>query len=285
MLANSPDGPVDLFVWPEALVMDHGEAPELMRYMAALTQTTETPLFTGTERHAPEGVYNSSMLVGTDGKISAWYDKTHLAPFGEYTPLERYLPFLRNIVPGGGIEAGKAQRLIPLGERKFGPWICFEVLFGKMAEWHRSQGADFLVVITNLGWFGMSNAAAQELEIARMRAIETRLPLVHCANTGITGVFDPLGAFQPVDGYLSESGLYIKWRNEPVDPASLLMKRRMGVLTVPMYAAGRLPHGARTLPWLALAAVLGCAAWARLAPGHAPVYPTSPEDARDDVMI
>ena len=79
-----------------------------------------------------------------------------------------------------------------------------------MAERLRQQGADFLVVITNLGWFGTSNAIGQELEIARMRAIETRLPLVHCANTGITGVFDPWGRFSIADVYFADASTAYK---------------------------------------------------------------------------
>jgi geranylgeranyl pyrophosphate synthase len=38
--------------------------------------------------------------------------------------------------------------------------------------------------------FGESAAISQEFELARFRSIETRLPLIHCANTGISGVFD-----------------------------------------------------------------------------------------------
>jgi apolipoprotein N-acyltransferase len=273
-------------VWPEALVTDNGEDPELLRYMSALTQTSNAPLFTGAERHEGGVVYNSSMLVDTEGEIAAWYDKIHLAPFGEYTPFERFLPFLRQIVPGAGLGAGDTPRLIEASGRDFGPLICFEVLFAPMSEWYRRAGADFLVVITNLGWFGGSNAIPQELEIARMRAVETRLPLVHCANTGISGVFDPLGNFTPITGLMTEGGLYGKMRDDDFDPRSLIMARRMGVLTVPMYSAGRLPHGTQVVPWLALAAVLGVVAWVWRRPAKAPsdVLPFDPA-THDDVMI
>jgi apolipoprotein N-acyltransferase len=72
------------------------------------------------------------------------------------------------------------------------------MLFPFMAAQLRSDGADTLVVVTNLGWFGRSGVLAQEKAISRYRAIETRLPLVHCANTGFSGVFDPWGRFTAV---------------------------------------------------------------------------------------
>jgi apolipoprotein N-acyltransferase len=54
-------------------------------------------------------------------------------------------------------------------------------------------GAQMLNNITNDAWFGTSSAAAQHFANARFRAIETRLPLLRCSNTGITCAVDPLG--------------------------------------------------------------------------------------------
>lgn len=189
---------VNLIVWPEALVMTPLETPGVMKNLATLTREAQAPLFTGISRFVPEsnGWANSSCLITEEGNVAGYYDKIHLAPFGEYVPLGKYLPFVTQIVPAiGEMIPGDSPAVFDAGTKRIGPLICFEVLFPEMAERLRRNKADCLVVITNLAWFGVSNAIPQEREISRFRAVETRLPLIHCANTGVSGVFDPYGRF------------------------------------------------------------------------------------------
>jgi apolipoprotein N-acyltransferase len=185
---------LDLMVWPEALLMAPIESPSLWSTTQGFIESTGVPLFTGAVRAADEGFANSSHLITAEGEVEGWYDKIRLAPFGEYMPFARQFPALARLVPAvGSMLPGEEVKVFPTDSRQLGPLICFEVLFAPMAEELRRKEADMLVVITNLAWFGRSNIKAQEWEISRFRAIETRLPLVHCANTGISGVIDPWG--------------------------------------------------------------------------------------------
>jgi len=245
--------PVDLFVWPESLVMDDLEKrPSLLAITAALTRETQCPLFTGASRDKPGGgTFNSSVLVDPSGAITGHYDKVHLAPFGEYVPLSGYFPFIQKIVPAiGEIQHGHELTVLPAGDRRFGPLICFEVLFPELAEELRRRGADIIVVITNLGWFGASPAIPQELEIARVRAVETRLPLVHCANTGISGVFDPWGRFTAVNTTFDLSGNYVQYPY--ASPIDMRMQRCVGALPVAAPGPRPIPHGPAVFPWIAI---------------------------------
>ncbi len=245
---------VDLFVWPESLVMADVETPGIWEELTALTRETGVPLYTGAMRSNPDtnGDLNSSHLISPEGKVAQTYDKIHLAPFGEYVPLGKYLPFIQKVVPAiGEVEAGTAARKIVVGERALGPLICFEVLFPAMASQLRTEGADTLVVITNLAWFGASSALNQELEVARMRAIETRLPLVHDANSGITGVFDPYGRFALVDLYFDGHGN--AFRFEHLAPSDSRMERLGGVLPVAKPAGRPVPFSVLLIPNVVLA--------------------------------
>jgi apolipoprotein N-acyltransferase len=188
------DAAPDLVVWPEATIMDSFDRPPFADTLARLARETGTAIFAGAVRDADGKSFNSSVLVLPDGTFAAHYDKVHLVPFGEYMPFDRFLPFLRKVVPAD-VDRGESQAVIPFAGRTLGPLICFEVLHAYLGENLREMGADCLVVVTNLSWFGRSNALAQELDIARLRAIESRLPLVHAANSGISGVFDPYGRF------------------------------------------------------------------------------------------
>jgi apolipoprotein N-acyltransferase len=249
---------IDLLVWPEALLVWPYDDPRMRAPIEAMIRTTGVPLLTGATRagESGESEYNTAVFFNAAGAPQAFYDKIHLAPMGEYIPFEQYLPFLAGIVPGGGISAGSEPKVFPFEDRTLGPLVCFEVLFGPYAERLRSMGADCLVVVTNLGWFGASNAMAQELELARFRAIETRLPLVHSANTGISGVFDPWGRFQVIDGAVGSGGRYYRWEAGEVTPRSVEHRRRVGAVHVPAPGRRPLPFGPAVFPWAVLVSLL-----------------------------
>ncbi len=236
--------PVDLFVWPETLIMEEITYPAIFDRVTELTQTTGTALFAGAHRIDAETgrARNSSFLISPQGTIEGHYDKIRLAPFGEYVPLGEYFTFIQNALPIiSNLEPGRDARVLSLDARTFGPLICFEVLFPDMSEALRRKGADFLVVITNLGWFGASNALEQELEQARLRAVETRLPLVHSANTGISGVFDPWGRLTGLNAVVTRHGTFHRLR-EDVKPQHTKLMRCLGSLPVPQ-------PGERPVPW------------------------------------
>lgn len=240
---------VDLIVWPEALILTRVDQPDVKTLIRHALQDGGFALFAGAARWDNGLAFNSSYLINKQGEVIAHYDKMHLAPFGEYVPLQKWLPFVSQVVPSiGDMAPGATPAVIDIDEHAFGPLICFEVLFEPMANRLRRDGADFLVVVTNLAWFGRSNAIPQELEIARMRAVETRMPLVHAANTGISGLFDPYGRFQPVD-LLANEGLQLYPLREDLPPEAMIMQRLAGAFAVPSRVAQPLPIVHRVLPW------------------------------------
>jgi len=145
-------------------------------------------------------VYNSGYLIRPDRGFvpTDRYDKNHLVPFGEYVPLDELLFFLKQAVPyGKGFSGGNRLNLMEVAGARFGVLICFEDVFPYLVRRYvvrEGGGADYLINISNDGWFKGSHELDQHLAICRLRAIEFRTGIVRCCNTGISAIINPDGS-------------------------------------------------------------------------------------------
>ncbi|MCP4652863.1 MAG: apolipoprotein N-acyltransferase [Candidatus Omnitrophica bacterium] len=130
--------------------------------------------------------HNRASLFNSSGKLVAFYDKLKLVPFGEYVPLRKYLSFIPVINSIGDMHRGREIVVFPYGDQKFSVLICFEDIFSDLVRDFSSE-SDFLINITNDAWFMGEPQASQHLAIMVFRAIENRISIARCANTGISG--------------------------------------------------------------------------------------------------
>ena len=195
----------DLIVWPETsfpyhwyrLPRDLNKIPDatkeearlvhgLLREMAKDSKTNQ--LF-GLNSHAldeagEQSQYNSALLLSASGDTLGFYDKIHPVPFGEYVPLRGWLPFMDRFAPYDfdyGIRIGDKRTRFQLGDYRFGVIICNEDTDPFLARNYgrdESDGpaVDFLVNISNDGWFDGSSEHGEHLAISRFRAIERAGP-------------------------------------------------------------------------------------------------------------
>jgi apolipoprotein N-acyltransferase len=139
---------------------------------------------------------NTALFFSPEGKILGQYLKIHLVPFGEYIPLEGIIDWPHFIVPSEKKlhEApGKEYTLFDLKKAKFGVVICWEHVFPDLFRTFVKNGADFMLNITNEGWFGDTAAPHQMLAISIFRAVENRRAIARAANTGVSCFIDPHG--------------------------------------------------------------------------------------------
>jgi apolipoprotein N-acyltransferase len=199
-----------LTVWPETAVPFYFQRPgPLQDALIDIAKQSGSALLFGSPSYGEEGgamyYMNSAFLLGSDGTLSGRYDKVHLVPYGEYVPMRSYFPFIGKLVAGvGDFRSGNGFRPLTLQGRRIGVLICYEGIFPEAAGEYKKQKADFLVNITNDAWFGRTSAPYQHLSMTIFRAIENRLYLVRCANTGISAVIDPRGDI------LSRTGIFEK---------------------------------------------------------------------------
>jgi apolipoprotein N-acyltransferase len=165
-------------------------------------------------------LYNSSFLFDTNGNIVTVYRKIHLVPFGEYLPLDKSVRLVRNFTPlGFSCMPGKENTIfhIPLSssptadssikniDAKFAVLICFEDTMAYLARQAVRKGAMFLVNQTNDAWFDNSPAAVQHLSHSVFRAVENKVPVIRCANTGVSCFIDHTGKIDDVTLHLLQN--------------------------------------------------------------------------------
>jgi len=199
-----------LLIWPETATpcfLRHVRRYESMvRQVARSESLSILTGFPDWERVGSDvRYYNAAGLIGPDGHWRAEYKKMHLVPFSEALPLENRFSFLKRIDLGQAhFSAGEDFTLFEAGGKRFGVLICFESIFPALARTFVSRGADFLVNITNDGWFGRTSASGQHASMAVFRAVENRVPIARCANTGVSMLIDPWGRV------LERRGLFVR---------------------------------------------------------------------------
>ncbi len=184
-----------LIIWPEtALTIPTPFSNALLSSLEEKAQTNQATLLIGVPHFytSEQKFSNRLQMLGVHQGL---YEKSHLLPFGDYIPLEKYLEPILNWLklPMSDFQAG--QPLIaplPMGDWKFAPSICYEIAFANPMK-HISELSDFIVTVSNDGWFGKTIGPWQHFQIAAVRALENGRPVLRATNTGVTGIINADG--------------------------------------------------------------------------------------------
>jgi apolipoprotein N-acyltransferase len=139
-------------------------------------------------------IFNSAVLVSSQGDWVGRYDKVHLVPFGEYLPFPKLFAFAGGLTKEvGEFQQGATHSPLDAASARLGTFICYESIFPDEVREGPREGAQVLLNISNDGWYGDSGAWKQHLQQTEMRAIENDRWLLAGANTGKTASIDPYG--------------------------------------------------------------------------------------------
>ncbi len=186
----------DLIVWPETampfLYLEDGRARSIVDAVPRVLKSNL--LFGSVARNEAGQFHNAAYAVSRTGEPAGVYNKVHLVPFGEYTPLASSLPFLARLTASGGdFSPGEGHKPLAIDEGNVGVLICYEGVFPSITRKTVLAGAQVLVNLTNDAWYNRTSAAYQHFGFYAFRAIETDRYVLRAANTGISGIFDPRG--------------------------------------------------------------------------------------------
>lgn len=182
------------------------------------------------------GQYSNSALGLQAHNEIYKYDKSHLVPFGEFIPwgFKWFVDSMQ--MPLGDFHRGPKNQtpfIFEHGESSVaaGIMICYEDVFGdEIAARQRDASIkhNLWINLTNLAWFGDSQASEQQLRLAQLRSLETGIPTLRATNTGITAIVNHHGQIvaqlpefeqsilqnhvQPYSGITP----YVNWGNIPI---------------------------------------------------------------------
>jgi apolipoprotein N-acyltransferase len=182
----------------------HADAAAIMSDL--VNNKLKTPVAFGTITATQTDIFNSSLLWKPGEGIVDQYDKKRPIPFAEYVPDRDFWNALAPDLIGliyRGFAFGTRDNYFEVDSHRFGVLICFEIAVDEVAQEIVDSGAVAILSQSNNADFGHSDEAFQQLALARLRNIETGIPVINASTVGPSAIFDAgqtlkvSGAFEP----------------------------------------------------------------------------------------
>jgi apolipoprotein N-acyltransferase len=234
--------PETAFPWPQ-----NNLPIGLLNYLQNFSNASGSNILLGLIGEVPsaDGIQYTNRATGLSPHSDPYqYDKVHLVPFGEFIPPGFHWFVKAFRVPMSDFARGKIEQA-PFAITRTGQahiyaaiTICYEDVFGGELA-HRLNQSDkpvnLLINMTNLAWFGKSQASSQQLRLSQLRSLETGLPSLRATNTGITSVlgsdgrilsslpeFTQASLITQVQAYSGKTP-YVRWGNLPILSLSCIL--------------------------------------------------------------
>ena len=236
-------GKIDFYIAPETAIPGRGSISEggfedsfLLNDVKYFLQTKPNSVFiSGISSHKisptkPENTnayeispgfwaesYNTAVQIIPNQKVEA-YHKGKLVPGVEIFPYMKYFkPILGNamIDLGGSVTSlgmSKERKVFSnrFNKGKPAPIICYESIYGEFVTEYVKKDANFLAIVTNDSWWGVTQGHKQLLSYAKLRAIETRREIARAANSGISAHINAKGEIEADTLYEDQTALFAK---------------------------------------------------------------------------
>ncbi len=196
------------FIWPEGIIPNIYQ-DEIISYINLFNDKFDKDHLIGIGVNSrilnsnKDMYFNSLSIFDHNLNLIENYNKVNLVPFGEFLPFEAFLNKLGlNTITNnfGSFTKGNDRKVISLNSEnelqtlKFLPLICYEIIYtGNLTK---NLDYNFILNISEDGWFGKSIGPKQHFAHSLFRAIETGKYVVRSANNGMTAIINPLGEIE-----------------------------------------------------------------------------------------
>jgi apolipoprotein N-acyltransferase len=185
-----------LFVFPEGVLSNiYLQDLKNFSYIFEENFSDQHKIIFGISSFENSKIFNSLVVLDNNTNILAKYDKNKLVPFGEYLPFENLLRNfgLKKITQGyQSFSSSNERKIIKFDDISFLPLICYEVIYSGNIN-KNNEDFDFIINISEDGWFGDSVGPNQHFSHSIFRSIEEGKNLIRSANNGISAHIDATG--------------------------------------------------------------------------------------------
>ncbi len=229
-----------IFLWPEGIIPNINQT-ELKEYEFLFNERFDKNHLLGIGINSFEKkIYNSFSLYNHELNLVNDYNKVNLVPFGEFLPFEKLLGRigLKSLTNNyQSFSRGKNRKIIEINQDGFNikilPLICYEIIYsGKIFD---SFDFDYIINISEDGWFGDSIGPYQHFTHSIFRAVESGKYLIRSSNNGITAIINPTGFVEKKIPF-GNSG-YIDFSEKRVINSTLFSQlgNKMFLITILLY--------------------------------------------------
>jgi len=205
-LSASKKNAPTIFLWPEGIIPDSylrdmsiyknlflnnfGEHDLIIMGLNSIETKNDKNLF-----------FNSMAIFNNKLDLIANYNKVNLVPFGEFIPFDNILSLVGiKTITNNYQSFSSGETRVPLNVKnsKFDlnllPLICYEIIYsGKLS---RDNKFDYIINISEDGWFGSSIGPKQHFSHSIFRSIESGKYIIRSANNGISAIINPIGIIE-----------------------------------------------------------------------------------------
>ncbi len=185
-----------IFIYPEGILtgLDISELKLFQKFFKD-NYSENHHIIMGLNSVDDDYIFNSMIILDNNLKLISKYDKNKLVPFGEFLPFESLLSKLglKKITQGyNSFSSGKERKILEINDLSFLPLICYEIIYsGKLNL--KKKDYDFIVNISEDGWFKNSIGLDQHFAHSIFRAVEEGKNLIRAANNGTSAHITPTG--------------------------------------------------------------------------------------------